>query len=337
MAERTEMDGKRILITGGTGTVGSALVERLVTEYPALDCVIVLSNNEQEQFEMAGRLPASKYPLRYLMADVRDRERMLVALRGVDIVIHAAAMKHVPVSESNPIECAQTNILGSQNVIDAALANGVQRVVALSTDKAVAPINVYGASKMFLERLFLNADGVGNTRFSVVRYANVFGSKGSVVPFFMQHKAKGFLPITHPGMTRFSITMSEALDLILHAVRNAWGGEVIVPRAPSYRIMDVAEAIAPGVECRIVGKRPGEKLHECMLGADEASRTVRLGERYIICPDQGRWHVRRYCEETGAVRVNDSFDYDSGRNDEWLNVEQIRKMVLQMNHIERLA
>lgn len=331
------MDGKRILITGGTGTVGSALVERLVTQYPALDRMVVVSNSEQEQFEMAGRLPASKYPVRYLMADVRDRERMLVALRGIDIVVHAAAMKHVPVSESNPIECAYTNILGSQNVIDAALANGVQRVVALSTDKAVAPINVYGASKMFLERLFLNADGAGDTRFTVVRYANVFGSKGSVVPFFMRHKAKGFLPITHPGMTRFSITMREALDLILHAMHGAWGGEVIVPRAPSYRILDVAEAIAPGVECRIVGKRPGEKLHECMLSADEAGNAVLLGNRYVVGPVAGRWAADRYCRETGGTPVQEGFEYDSGSNSDWLTVEQIRVMVAALDQAEGLA
>ena len=297
-----EMSNKKILVTGGTGTVGSALVSHLIKHYPAVGEIVVISNGEQEQFEMAARLPSGKFPVRYIMADVRDRDRMMMACRGVDVLVHAAAMKHVPVSESNPIECANTNILGSQNVIDAALVNGVGKVIALSTDKAVLPINVYGASKLFLERLFLHADILGDTRFSVVRYANVFGSKGSVVPFFLRHKAQGFLPITSPGMTRFSITMQEGLDLII-------------------------EAIAPGLEKRVVGVRPGEKIHEIMLGEAEAGRVLKHGDRYVVCPEQGRWTAEAYCQATNATRMEKEFTYSSGANTDWLAVEQIRALV----------
>lgn len=324
------MNGKHVLVTGGTGTVGSALVAHLLERYPGVARITVFSNSEQEQYEMSGRLPASKFPLRYVMGDVRDRERIMLACRGVDVLVHAAAMKHVPVSEANPIECAQTNILGSQNVIDAALSNGVGKVIALSTDKAVSPINVYGASKLFLERLFLNADTLGDTRFTVVRYANVFGSKGSVVPFFLKQKNQGFLPITDAAMTRFSITMQEGVDLIIEAIEQGWGGEVLVPQAPSYRIMDVAEAIAPGIETRIVGVRPGEKIHEIMLGEAESGRVLKHGSRYVVCPELGRWDAEAYCKATGATRMAREFTYSSGANTDWLTVVQISALMVEI-------
>lgn len=324
------MNGKHILVTGGTGTVGSALVTYLLERYPEIARITVLSNNEQEQYEMSVRLPASKYPLRYVMGDVRDRDRITLACRGVNVLVHAAAMKHVPVSEANPIECAQTNILGSQNVIDAALFNGISKVIALSTDKAVSPINVYGASKLFLERLFLNADTLGDTRFTVVRYANVLGSRGSVVPFFQKHKDKGFLPITNAEMTRFSITMGEGLNLIVESIEQGWGGEVLVPQAPSYRIMDVAKAIAPGIETRIVGIRPGEKIHEIMLGEAEKGRVLKHGNRYVVCPEFGRWDAEAYCKATGATRMAREFTYSSGANTDWLTVAQIRFLMAEI-------
>lgn len=322
------MDRQRILITGGTGTVGSALVAYLLERYPLLGEIVVCSNSEQEQHEMAGRIPPGKHPVRYMFVDVRDRERLMLACRGIDIVIHAAAMKHVPVCELNVIECAKTNVLGSQNVIDAAVANGVSRVVALSSDKAVAPCNAYGASKLFLERLFLCANSESHsTSFTVVRFANVFGSKGSVVPFFMQKRSAGFLPVTHPGMTRFSISMHEALAMVMFAVKWGVGGEVIVPKSPSYRILDVAEAVAPGVEVRIVGVRPGEKIHEIMLSASEAIHAVELDNYYVVLPDGDTWRSDKYCAELGALKAPDGFEYASGSNAEWLDVEAIRNMV----------
>lgn len=328
------MDGKKILITGGTGTVGSALVTYLLECFPGIGGIVVLSNNEQEQYQMAVRLPPAQYPVRYIFGDVRDRERMMAACKGIDILIHAAAIKHVPVSELNPIECAKTNIIGSQNVIDAAVANGVTQVVALSSDKAVSPINVYGASKLFLERLFVHANSEhADTRFSVVRYANVFGSKGSVVPFFLKHKALGYLPITDPEMTRFSITMREGLDLILFAIAHGWGGEIVFPEAPSYRILDVAQAVAPDMERRIVGIRPGEKIHEVMLCETEDGRIAKRGRYFVVCPQMDRWTKDDYCRETDAVRLEKGFAYASGSNTEWMSVEQIMALLVTSNSL----
>ncbi|MDP3884876.1 UDP-N-acetylglucosamine 4,6-dehydratase (inverting) [Hydrogenophaga sp.] len=324
------MKSKNILITGGTGSFGTAFVGYLLEHHPDIARIVVFSRDEQKHVEMARRFPPSKYPLRYMVGDIRDRERMMEACRNMDIVVHAAAMKHVPVAEENPMECAKTNILGVQNVIDAALANKVSQVIALSSDKAVAPANVYGASKLFLEKLFLNANRENATQFSVVRYANVFGSKGSVVPFFLEKMAEGYLPITHPEMTRFSISMQEGLDLVMFAIQHGKGGEVIVPKAPSYRILDVATAIAPGVEHRIVGIRPGEKLHEMMVGASEAAQTVELGCYYIVCPSEGPWDKAQYCSENNATPVAEAFEFESGRNTEWMTVETIRGLIKQI-------
>ena len=323
------MKGQRILITGGTGSVGSALVADLIGRYPNIGLIRVFSNQEQEQFELAARFPSSQYPVQYLMGDVRDRERILAACQGMDVVVHAAAMKHVAVAEINPMECAKTNILGSQNLIEAAVANAVPRVVALSTDKAVAPINIYGASKLFLERLFIHANSQYETRFTVVRYANVLGSKGSVVPVFLTKRAAGFLPITHPDMTRFSITMDEGLAVIRFAIEQGWGGEVIIPKAPSYRILDVAEAIAPGLEQRIVGVRLGEKIHELLLSVAESPHAVDVGPYYVVCPSADTWTVAQYIERTGARLVPLGFEYDSGRNQDWLTVERLRDLVAE--------
>ncbi|WLE98255.1 MAG: SDR family NAD(P)-dependent oxidoreductase [Candidatus Electrothrix communis] len=321
------MRNKKVLITGGTGTVGKALVAHLLNRYPDIGKIVIYSRDEQKHFSMAALFPPEKYSVQFVLGDVRDRERIMMACRGIDVIIHAAAMKHVPVSEHNPIECAKTNILGTQNVIDAAVLNDIERVVALSSDKAVSPINAYGASKLYLERLILDANRKYATKFSIVRYANVFGSKGSVIPFFLAQKKQGFLPITHPRMTRFSITMQESLELVLFAVEHGWGGEIIVPISSSYRILDVAEAVAPGIEQRIVGIRPGEKLHETMIGLYESAQTVRLENRYILCSNAAGWDVEQYCSATGAVRIEGGFDYESSNNNEWLTVEQIRKLI----------
>ncbi|MCI5161650.1 MAG: SDR family NAD(P)-dependent oxidoreductase [Candidatus Electrothrix sp. AX5] len=320
------MRNKKVLITGGTGTVGKALVAHLLNRYPDIGNIVIYSRDEQKHFSMAALFPPEKYSVQFVLGDVRDRERIMMACRGIDVIIHAAAMKHVPVSEHNPIECAKTNILGTQNVIDAAVLNDIERVVALSSDKAVSPINAYGASKLYLERLVLDANRKYATKFSIVRYANVFGSSGSVIPFFLEQKKHGFLPITHPEMTRFSITMQESLELVLFAVEHGWGGEIIVPISPSYRILDVAEAVAPGIEKRIVGIRSGEKLHETMIGLYESAQTVRLENRYILCSNAAEWDVEKYCSATGAVRVEGEFEYESIGNDEWLTVEEIRDL-----------
>ena len=250
--------------------------------------------------------------------------------RGIDIIIHSAAMKHVPASEQNPMECVKTNILGSQNVINAALRNNIKQVVALSTDKAASPINVYGASKLLLEKLFVFADTEKmnqNIKFSVVRYGNIFGSKGSVVPFFLNKRKDSFLPITSEKMTRFNITIQESIDLVLYALKNGWGGEIIVPIAPSYRLTDVAKAIAPEIEHRIVGIRKGEKLHEVMLTEEESYDAVRRDNYYIICPSEGNWNRDKYCKETGALTVEDGFKYDSGSNNEWLSIQNIQQLI----------
>ena len=329
------MKDKTILITGGTGTVGRALVSHLLETYPEVGKVIVYSRDEQKHYDMTQAFSPLKYPVQFIVGDIRDRNRIMMACRNVDIVVHTAAMKHVPVSESNPIECARTNILGSQNVIDAALVNGVKRVVAVSSDKAVSPINAYGASKLFLERLFLDANRTGETRFSVVRYANVFGSKGSVVPFFMKQQAQGFLPITDPDMTRFSITMKEGLDLILFAIEQGWGGEIVVPISPSYRILDVAAAIASDLEHRIVGIRPGEKLHEAMVGDYESARTVRNGCFYVVCPENDDWDIEKYCSTLEVEPVANGFSYNSGSNADWMTINDIRNLLQTQNYYFR--
>ena len=324
------LNNKTILITGGTGSFGKAFVRYLFQNYPQIKKIVIFSRDEQKQHQMAGEFSPKEYPIRYLLGDVRDSQRVDEVTRGIDIVVHSAAMKHVPASEQNPMEAVKTNILGSQNVIDAALANGVRQVVALSTDKSTFPINVYGATKLLLEKLFVFADAEKmeqDIRFSVVRYGNIFGSKGSVVPFFLKKKEEGFLPITDAKMTRFSITLQESIDLVIYALEKGWGGEVIVPIAPSYRILDMAKAIAPEAEYRIVGTRQGEKLDEIMTTRSESPQAAKRDGYYIICPEQGQWNRDEYCEKTDAVAVEDGFEYDSGSNDVWLSVEQIEKLI----------
>jgi len=322
------LSGKTILITGGTGSFGKAFVEYIFKNYRAIKRVIIFSRDEQKQHKMATQFSPKEYPIRYLLGDVRDLERVSEVMRGVDIVIHSAAMKHVPASEQNPMECIRTNILGSQNIVNSAIRNGVKQVVALSTDKAASPINVYGASKLLLERLFTFADGESDDiRFSVVRYGNIFGSKGSVVPLFMRERSKGILPITSDKMTRFSITLQESIDLVLYAIENGWGGETIVPIAPSYRLTDVAEAIAPEAEKRIVGIRKGEKLYEVMVTQEESFNTVKRDNYYIICPSDGRWSREQYIDRTGADAFKDGEEYNSRENGEWLSVEDIERLI----------
>jgi UDP-N-acetylglucosamine 4,6-dehydratase/5-epimerase len=325
-----------ILITGGTGSFGSAFVKTVLTRYPSIKRLVVLSRDELKQFEMSQEFSDSQYKgLRYFIGDVRDYSRLRRALEGIDTVVHAAALKQVPAAEYNPFEFIKTNILGAENLVQACLDTGVKRVVALSTDKAAAPINLYGATKLCSDKLFIAANNISGMRditFSVVRYGNVMGSRGSVIPFFLEKKKTGVLPITDPAMTRFNISLQDGMDMVLWALQNARGGEIFVPKIPSYRITDVAKAIGPECDHPVVGIRPGEKIHEEMITASDSSNTVDLGRYYAILSPSGRLTKERYSEETNAVDVEPGFAYSSGSNPEFLTVDQIRALICQ--HID---
>ncbi|MDI9355566.1 MAG: UDP-N-acetylglucosamine 4,6-dehydratase (inverting) [Chitinophagaceae bacterium] len=324
-------NNKVILITGGTGSLGRALTKTIFERYPDVKKLIIYSRDEQKQFLMAQEYPESVYKnIRFFIGDVRDFDRMKRSLMSVDYVIHAAAMKHVPIAEYNPDECVKTNIGGAENVIRASLETSVQRVVALSTDKACAPINLYGATKLTSDKLFVAANNIRGSnpiRFSVVRYGNVMGSNGSVIPFFMNKKKTGTIPITDPNMTRFNISLQEGVDMVLHALENAWGGELFVPKIPSYKITDVAEAIAPECKKEIVGIRPGEKIHEEMITSSDSFTTYDLGKYYVILSQLTNWNLDDYIAVHNAIKVPEGFNYSSGKNTEWLTVENIRSLI----------
>ena len=326
------LNNKSILITGGTGSFGRAFVQTVLQRYPGVRRLVIFSRDELKQFEMAQTLGDKPHKaVRFFIGDVRDPARLTRALEGIDIVVHAAALKQVPAAEYNPFECIKTNVLGAQNVIEACLDNGVKRVVALSTDKAAAPINLYGATKLCSDKLFVAANNIKGTRdlrFSVVRYGNVMGSRGSVVPFFQDRRDSGVLPITHPDMTRFTISLDEGVEMVLWALQEAWGGEIFVPKIPSYRITDVASAVAPEATQRVVGIRPGEKMHEEMITFSDSPNTVDLGRYYAILPSGAEYSVDDYCSATGAVRVAPGFSYDSNSNDEFLSVPQLRALIM---------
>jgi len=322
----------RILITGATGSFGKKFVELIYTRFPGIERLVVYSRDELKQFEMAQHYPHQKYPsIRFFIGDVRDLDRLQRAMEDIDIVVHAAALKQVPTTEYNPFEAVKTNILGAQNVIDAALATGVKRVVALSTDKAAAPINLYGATKLCSDKLFIaanNVKGSRDIRFSVVRYGNVMGSRGSVIPFFLEKRRNGgVLPITDERMTRFNISLEEGVDLVLFAIENMWGGELFVPRIPSYRITDVAKAISPDAKHDIVGIRPGEKLHEEMITETDGLNTLEFDRYFVILPSTPQWDPGAYCKAFNGRRCQYGFKYTSGSNTQWLNVEQLRELV----------
>lgn len=325
------LNGKTILITGGTGSFGKKFVEMILAEYPEIKKLIIYSRDELKQFNMSQRWPASETTnMRYFIGDVRDHHRLCQALEGVDIVVHAAALKQIVTAEYNPFECIKTNIMGAQNVIDACLSSGVKRVVALSTDKAAAPVNLYGATKLCSDKLFVAANnfkGSKDIKFSVVRYGNVMGSRGSVIPFFLEKKKEGIIPITDPKMTRFNITLKESANLVLHALKNMWGGEIFVPKIPSYRITDVAEAVAPDCKQVVIGVRPGEKLHEEMITETDSSLSVELAKYFVMTPATPIWCVDRFIKEFDGRRCTEGFRYSSGTNTDWLTPQQIRMLI----------
>lgn len=328
-----DLTGKSVLITGGTGSLGKALTQNILTRWPGIKRLVIFSRDEQKQFQMAQEYPAHEYPqLRFFIGDVRDYDRVKRAFKGVNIVIHAAAMKHVPIAEYNPMECVKTNILGAENIINACLETDVENVVALSTDKAAAPINLYGATKLASDKLFVAANNIrgGNPiKFSVVRYGNVMGSNGSVIPFFINKKKEGVLPITDETMTRFNISLQGGVDMVLHAMETAWGGEIFVPKIPSYRILDVAEAIAPECEKKVVGIRPGEKIHEEMITSSDSFFTYDLGKYYAIMPQTPRFNIQEFVEHFSAKPVPAGFQYNSGENTEWETVESLRQLIVE--------
>lgn len=325
------LNNKSILITGGTGSLGRALTKTILERWPAVKRLVIYSRDEQKQFQMAQEYPEARYSaIRYFIGDVRDLDRLKRAFTGIDYVIHAAAMKHVHIAEYNPDECIKTNIGGAENVINACLSLNVSRVVALSTDKACAPINLYGATKLTSDKLFIAANnirGVQDIRFSVVRYGNVMGSNGSVIPFFLKKKKEGFLPITDPTMTRFNISLDDGVNMVLHALENAWGGELFVPKIPSYKILDVAKAVCPDCELEIVGIRPGEKIHEEMITTSDSYNTYDLGKYYVIIPTVPNWNVEDFKLSFNAKKVENGFNYSSGENTEWETVESLGKLI----------
>jgi UDP-N-acetylglucosamine 4,6-dehydratase len=320
-----------ILVTGGTGSFGKAFVKRILETYPDIHRLVIYSRDELKQFEMSQLFPESRYPgLRYFIGDIRDENRLRRALEDIVVVVHAAALKQVPAAEYNPFECIKTNVLGAQNLIEACLDSKVKRVVALSTDKAAAPVNLYGATKLCSDKLFIAANNIRGARdlkLSVVRYGNVMGSRGSVIPFFLARRGDGTLPITDPRMTRFNISLDEGVDMVMWALANSFGGEIFVPKIPSYRITDVAEAVAPQCRQDHVGIRPGEKLHEEMITQSDAGFTYDIGRYYAILPAGQPDLADRYVRERNAVPVDPGFSYNSGSNPHFLSVDELRDLI----------
>lgn len=326
-----DFDGKDILVTGGTGSFGKAFIHTVLERYNPRR-VVVFSRDELKQYEMQQEIPAEKRSqVRFFIGDVRDVDRLELAMREVDYVIHAAALKHVPAAEYNPFECVRTNIHGAENVVTAALRTGVHRVIALSTDKAASPINLYGASKLASDKIFVaanNLTGRQPTRFAVVRYGNVLGSRGSVVPLFRKLIGEGAaeLPITHPDMTRFWITLQQGVNFVLSSLAVMTGGEIFVPKIPSMKVTDVALTLAPDLPHKVVGIRPGEKLHELMINVDDARTTLELDDRYVIEPEFAFW-TNAHLTGNGAAALADGFQYASNTNDEWLDSAALHQML----------
>tara|TARA_B100001057_G_scaffold283620_2_gene283987 strand:+ start:511 stop:1506 length:996 start_codon:yes stop_codon:yes gene_type:complete len=325
------LNNKSLLITGGTGSLGKELVKTILKNYPLIKRLVIFSRDEQKQFQMEKELSIKKYPaLRYFIGDVRDYNRLKKAFSQIDYVIHTAAMKHVHIAEYNPMECIKTNVLGAENIINASLDSNVKSVVTLSTDKAAAPINLYGATKLTSDKLFIAANNIrgrSNIKFSVVRYGNVMGSNGSVIPFFIKKKADGILPITDPNMTRFNITIDEGVSMVLHALENAEGGEIFVPKIPSYKITELAKAIGEDCKQEIVGVRPGEKIHEEMITSSDSYNTYDLGKYFVILPQNPVFDIESFIRYNKAKKVKPGFSYNSGQNKYFLSVDELRILI----------
>ena len=325
------LTGRSILITGGTGSFGKKFTETILEQYPDIKRLVIYSRDELKQFEMSQMNSIKKYSqIRFFIGDVRDKERLRRAMEGIDVVVHAAALKQIPTCEYNPFEAIKTNVLGAQNVIENCIDLNIERVIALSTDKAAAPINIYGATKLCSDKLFVAGNyykGKHDVRFSVVRYGNVMGSRGSVIPFFMNKRREKVLPITDDKMTRFNITLEEGVDLVLYALENMYGGEIFVPKIPSYRILDIAEAIAPDCRIEIIGIRPGEKLHEEMITKTDANNSLEFKQYFVILPSMYLWDTKEYCAKFKGKRCEEGFYYNSGENTDWLTVDDIRELI----------
>lgn len=329
------LDGNSILVTGGTGSFGKKFIKTVLDTHPEITRIVIYSRDEFKQFNMQNmpEFKAHKDKLRFFIGDVRDKERLYRALEGIDFVVHAAALKQVPACEYNPFEAVKTNIMGAANVIDACIDKGVKKVVALSTDKACAPVNLYGATKLCSDKLFIQGNaysGPNGTKFSVVRYGNVAGSRGSVIPFFQDLVASGAkeLPITDMKMTRFWLKLEQAVEMVLEALENMHGGELFVKKIPSMKITDLAKAVAPKLKTVEVGIRPGEKIHECMITKEDARNTVEKEGYYIILPDIERKDIRKYY--TDAKKVAEDFEYTSGNNNWWLTVEEMKQLISEL-------
>ena len=327
------INNSTVLITGGTGSFGKKFVETIITKSKPKK-IIVYSRDEQKQFEMQqSSLFKDKKQMRYFIGDVRDLDRLSNAMDGVDVVIHTAALKHVEIGEYNPFEVVKTNVLGAQNLIEACMRNNVRKVIALSTDKASSPINLYGATKLTSDKLFVAANhykGDRDIKFSVVRYGNVMGSRGSVIPFFLNHKSKGFLPITDEKMTRFNITLDQGVEFVLFCLNEMWGGEIFVPKIPSYRVIDLARSISPNCKLKFIGIRPGEKIHEEMISTNESLNAIEFKNYFAIIPKSEfmSWDKKKYMKKhkNGKICIN-NFSYNSETNSKFLNIPEIKKLI----------
>ena len=327
---------KTILITGGTGSFGKAFLEYLLINHKDIKKIIIFSRDELKQFELSVKFNEKKYPhIRYFLGDIRDKDRLDRAMEDVDYVIHAAALKQVPAAEYNPFEVIKTNVIGAQNIVEACLNSNVKKVIALSTDKACAPINLYGATKLCSDKLFISANNIVGKRklaFSVVRYGNVMGSRGSVIPEFFKQKKSGSINITDKNMTRFNITLQESIDLVIWALKNSVGGEIFVPKIPSYKILDVAKAIAPEAKINIIGARPGEKIHEELVTESESVYAIEFKKYFVILTNMINYSNKDYSGLKKGKKNKKEFSYRSNTNSEFLSIKDIKKLIKDMNY-----